>query len=449
MPVLAVIGAQWGDEGKGKVVHSLLSEKDYTAVLKGSGGHNCGHTMIHNGNKIVTHAIPAGVLYGITSIIGSGCVVSPKLLQQEIEELEYYGIEVRKYLKISNTAHVITEKHLEEDAGKLTHQLNTDYSLVDFNRAGVPLLELVTKPDFHTASAAKAFCQELQRIVRSLDLSDADMEKGQMRCEANISIAKPKTKNQKPKLGTKVEVKNINSFRAVEKAILYEQERQIDLLEENGTVSAETRTWDANNNKTVVMRSKETSADYRYFPEPDLPAVKIDNTVNDLARLPDHRRQSLVKIGLTPLMAKTLVDKGLDETVLVLNDRDPEITLVAANLLISFPELKKLSAEVQISLISEKNKAGWTKKALEEIIKQLLTGKELSAIVDEHSTDDDLTGIIRTVIEDNPAALKDYQSGKEASFNYLVGQIMARTKGRANIDTVRSTLQEQLKESSV
>lgn len=169
-------------------------------------------------------------------------------------------------LTIDNNDIKIKEIHLEEDTGRLVHDKNS--SLVDFNRAGIPLMELVTEPNIYSASEARKFCEELRLILRYLGVSDADMEKGEMRCEANISLG---TKN---KMGTKVEIKNLNSFKAVERAIDYEIKRQAELLEGKEKIIHETRGWNENKQKTFSQRTKETSDDYRYFPEPDLPPLK-------------------------------------------------------------------------------------------------------------------------------------------------------------------------------
>ncbi len=174
------------------------------------------------------------------------------------------------YLKINNKKIHIREIHLEEDTGKLIHPRGADYSLVDFNRAGIPLMELVTKPDIHSAKKARKFAEELRLILRYLDVSKADMEKGQLRCEVNISLSK-----YPEKLGTKVEIKNLNSFRAVEKGIDYEIKRQTKLLESNKKIIQETRGWDDIKGITVSQRGKEEAHDYRYFPEPDLPGLRL------------------------------------------------------------------------------------------------------------------------------------------------------------------------------
>ena len=195
----------------------------------------------------------------------------------------------------------VTRIHLEEDTGKLVHPKGANYSLVDFNRAGVPLMELVTEPDIETAEEARVFCQKLQQICRYLKISDADMEKGHMRCEVNLSLYK---KGEEKLSGTKVEVKNINSFKFVEKAIAYEIERQTEVLEKGEKIVQETRGWDANRNVTVSQRKKESAHDYRYFPEPDIPPFQftpeyVEEMKRKLPELPDQKvKRFKVEYGL-------------------------------------------------------------------------------------------------------------------------------------------------------
>ncbi|MCR4277912.1 MAG: Asp-tRNA(Asn)/Glu-tRNA(Gln) amidotransferase subunit GatB [Candidatus Berkelbacteria bacterium] len=360
-------------------------------------------------------------------------------------------------IEIDGVKHQIQRIHLEEDAGKSVHQADQSASRVNFNRAGVPLMEMVTEPDFHSAEDAKRFCQEIQRIVRALGISDADMEKGQMRCEANISIApsnwqlatSKETEGQKPearsqKLGTKVEVKNINSFRAVEKAITYEYERQTELLDKGESVIHETRTWDSIASKTVSMRSKETSADYRYFPEPDLPIVEIEVGAVKSAQLPEDRRRALESIGTPAAIAQSLVDKQLDSRVLVINNREPELTKEAAHLMLESTAFASLNLEDQTKLLSAKKSGGWTKDTLTVAMKEIGNGKTAEEVIATYSEKFVLEPIIVEVITANQAAVNDYTSGKENALHFLVGQVMAKTKGKANINEVRTELKDIL-----
>lgn len=344
-------------------------------------------------------------------------------------------------LVIDGVKHKIQRIHLEEDAGKSVHQAGLPWSLVNYNRAGVPLMEMVTEPDFHSAAEAKRFCQEIQRIVRTLGISDADMEKGQMRCEANISVSKT------AKLGEKVEVKNINSFRGVERAISYEYERQSGLLGRGEPVAHETRTWDTAANKTTAMRAKETSADYRYFPEPDLPIAAIETEAVKSKQLPEDRRLALERISIPSPIAQALVDKRFDERVLVLNDRKPYLTKEAAHLMLESTTFATLSAADQVAVLDMKKKSGWTKSTLAEVIGQISSGQSAEAVIAAYSETLLLAPIITEVIAANQSAVSDYRAGKENAFHFLLGQVMARTKGKANIGKARTALQEYFRTS--
>lgn len=340
-------------------------------------------------------------------------------------------------LTIDGQSYGIERAHLEEDAGKLTHPAGSDYSLVDYNRAGVPLLEIVTKPVFTTAESAKQFAQELQRILRRLKLSNADMEKGEMRCEANISVS------QTNDLGTKVEVKNINSFRAVEKAINYERERQIKLLEGGEEVEAETRTWQDADSSTRLMRRKETSADYRYFPEPDLPLVKLEVSERQEHRLPEHERQDLIALGVDSVTAKTLVDRGIAEPILALGDAAQQF----AKIYLAYPKALELKPEFYQKLVAVKQARRPTKDQLVNIIdKSVETKTDPSRVATEILGDGgDLEPLVKQVLADQLQAVADYKKGKEASLHFLVGKVMAASQGKASIQQVRSLVTELLK----
>jgi aspartyl-tRNA(Asn)/glutamyl-tRNA(Gln) amidotransferase subunit B len=358
-------------------------------------------------------------------------------------------------LSIDGHSHRIKRIHLEEDAGKLTH-ISGRHSLVDYNRAGVPLVEIVTEPDFTDAAAAKHFCQELQRVMRHLKLSQADMEKGLMRCEANISIRRQESEGKSQELGTKVEVKNINSFRAVEKAIEFEFARQVKALEAGEAVAHQTRTWDEGSAETKVMRVKETGADYRYFPEPDLPSVNVGKALSERASvlLPDEQRQRLRKLGLPEAAAKIIVDRhefeSLTETYKLASSRfrsDAQVrryVLADATLRLGMPSFSRLTANDRLDLLQESASMGWAKSVIEEMIRQALeTGRPVLDFAAQ--ANDDEHGAAQMVIEENPTMVEDYRSGKEAALNALVGQVMAKTKGRVNAQKARETLRELLR----
>lgn len=358
-------------------------------------------------------------------------------------------------LTIDGHDHRIERIHLEEDAGKLIHASDKTHSLVNYNRAGVPLMELVTHPDFYSGETAKKFCKELQSILRKLDISTADMEKGLMRCEANISVSKT------DELGTKVEVKNINSFKAVEKAIKYEYDRQTKVLdgvlENSGKLltqaseplitqageylTQETRTWDADNNKTVVMRSKETSSDYRYFPEPDLPYVATILTEGEEHKLPDEMRKELAELGLSEDLARTVVSKGYFENITGLTNKNyaPQVS----KLIIQLPEFSKLSSEEMIEFAGVAS--NYITKTQKEILAEVSGGKRLADVLVEYQQEIDLTPISKEVISENTDLAEKYKAGNENVLNALVGQVMKKTQGKANVVKVRTELEKQLK----
>lgn len=337
---------------------------------------------------------------------------------------------------IDGVEHRLHHAHLEEDAGKLQHAADKSQTLVNYNRAGVPLLEIVTEPDFHTAEAAKRFCQELQRIMRTLQISSADMEKGRMRCEANISVS------QTDKLGTKVEVKNINSFRAVEKAIQYEFDRQTKALEAGGTIVAETRTWNDTENRTISMRSKETSADYRYFPEPDLPVVLIEERTEASQVLPDQQRRELEAIGVNKDQLQAVIDKGYYPLIKEVHAIEPELAVEAAKALLSFGQ--PTNRDPLIEFIKLKKQNGWTNDTARAVLAEAQKTGSITDAAAKFSNKADLSGLLGEVLVENPKPVADYKAGKEAAFQFLVGQVMAKTKGRANIQQVRDELKKAL-----
>ncbi|MCX6762279.1 MAG: Asp-tRNA(Asn)/Glu-tRNA(Gln) amidotransferase subunit GatB, partial [Candidatus Moranbacteria bacterium] len=275
-------------------------------------------------------ALPAANEKAIEYVVKAGLALGSEIAEvSKFDRKNYFypdlpkGYQISQYdqplclggfLKIGEKKIGITRIHLEEDTGKLIHQKGNDFSLVDFNRSGVPLMELVTEPDIESAQEAKKFCEQLQLILRYIGISDADMEKGQMRCEANISIS------ANEKLGTKVEVKNLNSFKVVEKAIEYEIKRQAELLDEGKEIAQETRGWDESKMITFSQREKESAHDYRYFPEPDLPPLEIGGEFVEKirAKLPELPAQKIKRFqkeyNISDYDAGVLVrDKKLSE----------------------------------------------------------------------------------------------------------------------------------------
>lgn len=346
----------------------------------------------------------------------------------------------RAALTINGQSYAIERIHLEEDAGKLMHEAGTSESLVDFNRAGVPLMELVTEPVFHTPEEAKLFCQELQRIVRSLGISSADMEKGQMRCEANISVS------QDEALGTKVEVKNINSFRAVEKAIRYEFDRQVAALEGGEALVQETRTWNDPQGKTISMRGKEGMADYRYFPEPDLPTVSLADLVAEATDhvLPDQQRTQLADIGVPKEMIQPLLDDGLYDRLQSWGTTTGAMVAAVARVWVDLPVTRAFDDQTLAAFINLTIQNGWTKETQIKVAELVHGGMVIEEAARQFSQVEGLADIVNAVIQENAAVVESYRAGKEQAFNFLVGQVMAKAQGRANINTVREELQKAL-----
>ncbi len=388
----------------------------------------------------------------------------------------------------------ITRIHLEEDTGRLIHFGHVGHSLVDFNRAGVPLMELVTEPDFNSGEEASAFAEELQLILRYLGVSDADMEKGQLRVEANLSLRPLGSKG----FGTKVEIKNLNSFKAARNAIDYEIKRQTELLKQGKKIIQETRGWDEPKGETVLQRIKEESHDYRYFPEPDLPPLKIDfGMVKEfeagLPELPsDKRKRFKSQYGLADnqinimvnnkklagffenvvsefmnwekigLDKDSLLTKGLDvKPHLVKNEKQTLINLAANYLLSDFLGfLNEASAEVDDIKISAEDFAEWvglihrgviTSRAGKEVLKEMwATGQDPSLIIGEKDLTQvqdvgELEKIASKIINENQTAVLDYKQGKVASLQFLIGAVMRETHGRINPETIFDILKKLLK----
>ncbi len=323
----------------------------------------------------------------------------------------------------------ITRVHMEEDTGKLTHSRldGKDVSLIDFNRSGVPLVEIVTEPDIRSGEEAKEFLTRLQRIIRYLNVSDADMEKGHMRLEPNISLRKP-GETKLPKY--KVEVKNINSFKFVDKAIKYEQKRHEQLLEEGETPTQETRGWNEFKNKTVSQRSKEEAHDYRYFPEPDIPPIEftdsqIEILQTQIPELPDERRKRL---------AKDYGIKNLDAEILTREKAQ-------ADYFEDMVEIGKRhgikATKIASYLINKKVDVKDTPPA--SVIKQIVEEENIETIDDSK-----LEQAISEVFEQNIQAVKDYKSGKNQVIGFLIGMVKRALPEAKDNDQIRKKLTEML-----
>lgn len=358
----------------------------------------------------------------------------------------------------------LTRVHLEEDTARSQHDKGEE-SLVDFNRAGVPLMELVTEPVIHDAETAGKFARELQLLLRTLGISDANMERGEMRVEANISVSKT------DEFGTKVEVKNLNSFRAVESAINYEINRQIELLEKGEEVAQETRGWDENKDKTFSQRSKETAKDYRYFPDPDIPKIQVatHETFNEsllseiMPILPNKKRELYGNLGLNESTTEVLISSvELDNffSKVITEETKPEFAKLAANYLTSDITALVGSGDYDLSdfkpdhfaelinlVIESKIGSRVAKDILPELFSssdgpnKIATDRNLLQVSDEGS----LLKVVSEVIAENESVVEDYKSGKEASIQFLLGQCMKKTKGAANPKSLMNLLIEALK----
>ncbi len=386
----------------------------------------------------------------------------------EFDRKSYFYPDIPKGYQISQYEHplvaggklngvAITRVHLEEDTARSSHA--KDASLVDFNRAGVPLMELVTEPVIHDAKTAGEFARELQLLLRSLGVSDANLEKGEMRIEANISVSKTE------EYGTKVEVKNLNSFRSVERAIEYEISRQSKLIESGGAVQQETRGWNEEKQETFHQRFKEGSADYRYFPEPDLPKLvisEIPEFAHDVLRasmpeLPWEKRERLIAEGINVEAANILVsdaDYGAlyDEEIAGITDTKARIA--AVNILMSdvrgknpdgdmLTRLRGAFTPVMTQFVEGKLSSTNAKAAITDVMAGKSVEEALAGKV-QVSDEGALLEAVRKVIEEQPAAVAEYQGGKENALQFLVGQGMKATKGAGNPGVLRELFAKEL-----
>lgn len=393
----------------------------------------------------------------------------------EFDRKNYFYPDIPKAYQISQYAYPfltggklesveLTRVHLEEDTARSQHDKGSD-SLVDFNRAGVPLMELVTEPVIHDSQTAGNFARELQLLLRTLKISTANMEKGEMRVEANISVSKT------AEFGTKVEVKNINSFKAVESAIEYEISRQIKVLESGGQVTQETRGWDENKSKTFSQRSKETAKDYRYFPDPDITKIVVsqvpafDSTRLDeiMPDLPSSKRVYYSNLGLTSdTIEVILADATLDIYLKKVSEtakNNPSLIKLAANYLTSdivsiLNNSSHKLEDLQVTHFNELLQLVLDDKIGSRVAKDLLpelfgstrtpeaiaTEKNLLQVSDAAT----LGPIIEQVVTDNPEVVQQYLSGKEASLQFLVGQGMKLSKGAANPQMLRDEIVKKL-----
>ncbi len=450
--------------------------------------------------------LPVLNFQAIKNVIRMGVAVDGKIADfTEWDRKNYFYPDIPKGYQISQYKFPLVEGgslagveieriHLEEDTAQSTHDAH-EKSLVNFNRSGVPLMELVTKPVIHDAETAVRFAKELQLLLRYLGAGEANMEKGEMRVEANISVASP-TDTANKKFGTKTEVKNLNSFRSVEKAIAYEIERQSSLLEQGGVVKQETRGWDDSKQETYSQRSKESSHDYRYFPDPDIPKLKIseipefavESIKKELPELPWIKRERLIsKYGLTEKEVAVFIDSNLigsyfEKVISDFKDDAKKVKLAVNYILTDYLGLlKKHSVEIDVSdgkqTAETKSEAKESRlgpipaKLFAEII-DLITSQTISSrgakdlitllveggasatssaqeLADKHgliqkSDTVTLEPIIKDIIANNKKVVDEYKAGKQASLQFLIGQAMKITKGSANPEAIKKMFETSL-----
>ena len=371
----------------------------------------------------------------------------------------------------------LTRIHIEEDTARSSHE-GEESSLVDFNRAGVPLMELVTEPVMHTAEEAVNFAKELQLLLRYLGVSGANMEKGEMRVEANISVSKQSFETsttvklgEAVSLGTKVEVKNINSFRAVGKTIEFEFKRQTELLEKGEKVAQETRGWDENTGKTFSQRLKESAHDYRYFPDPDLPKLLISEIEEfspevlkkSLVELPWEKRERFSKLGLKPEDIETYitqpeVGKFFDAVAKLVGEENIPLAsnYITSDLLGLSKSSEnfvsgKVTTENFADLILMVSKGELSSRGAKDILKVMFlaggTPEDIAKEKDlmQKNDTEELKKVIEKIIGSNPKVVEEYKAGKESVLQFLIGQGMKETKGSANPEILKAVTLELLK----
>lgn len=367
----------------------------------------------------------------------------------------------------------LVRAHLEEDAGKSTHQAGQDYSLVDLNRAGTPLLEIVSEPEMHSSAEAKAYAQELYLLMRYADVSDCNLYYGNMRFDVNVSVSTT------GELGTRTETKNLNSFRAVEKAVDYEISRQIEVLEKGQKVVQETRGWDDAKQKTFSQRTKEEAEDYRYMPDPDLPPVVLDKAYIDkikkeMPRLPDEWRDLLKRAGIEGIQAETLLEAQIEFDSPFLgsvagNGNDHDRAKAWANWIINIEipmrrqHIEERGEDMNIqdwvrgdafdyayrTIKAGSMNSNQATALIQELLKLNDIPKDIDKFAEEKgllqvSDEGAIAKIVEKVIADNPQAADDVKGGEMKAIGFLVGQVMKASKGQANPQLAQKLIKKQL-----
>lgn len=419
----------------------------------------------------------------------------------EFDRKNYFYPDLPKGYQISQYAHPlvsggslagvqITRIHLEEDTASSIHDDETGATVIDFNRAGVPLMELVTEPEIKSAEQAGNFARELQLLLRHLGVSEANMEKGEMRVEANVSVSqKSKVKNQK--LGTKVEIKNLNSFRIMERAVAYEIKRQQGLLERGEMVAQETRGWDEDTGKTFPQRTKEGSADYRYFPDPDLSSLKLSQVLDfnegvlgrEVPELPWKRRERYASLGIKADDAELYIrDERLGKFFESVTESYLPVSrevLLASNyiandlvsIISSFAKATKDRRDMQERDSQQQPEIPISIQNFKKIIEMIASNKISSrsakdllylSVHDKRDPEiiaqdmgifqidntDRLNELIVNAIDMNPKVVADYKAGKESALEYLVGQCMKSLRGAADASVLRKLIRDKIVKSS-
>jgi aspartyl-tRNA(Asn)/glutamyl-tRNA(Gln) amidotransferase subunit B len=353
----------------------------------------------------------------------------------------------------------INRVHLEEDAGKNTHPTGTDYSLVDLNRAGTPLIEIVSKPDINSPAEAKAYARELWLIMKYADVTDGDLYHGHVRFDVNISVSK--TPGQ---FGKRAEIKNLNSFKSVENSVEYEINRQIERLEKGEKVEQETRGWDEAKQKTTSQRSKEEAHDYRYMPEPDIPPIElydehIEKIRSSLNELPATIRKQLYVLKVD----KTVIEGTLDNSVLVprileaIKKTNPENARHVLFQMMEFGKSLILSVDEQIEIADMVNTKLLSSSAAKDVLMERLKPENIKLNQPERpkqiaerlkllqlSDEGEIEQIVTEVIAENPKAAEDVKKGEMKVIGFLVGQVMAKSKGQANPGLAQEIIKKQL-----
>lgn len=433
--------------------------------------HVCPVCLAHPGT------LPVINLEAVRHVLRVGLALGGRLADfTEFDRKSYFYPDIPKGYQISQYAYplvsggslagvAVTRIHLEEDTARSIHAASK--SLVDFNRAGVPLMELVTEPVIHSPEAAGTFARELQLLLRTLGASEANLEKGEMRIEANISVSA-----DDKVLGTKVEVKNLNSFRSVERAIAFEVERQKELLSRGGVVTQETRGWDEGGQKTFAQRLKEGSADYRYFPEPDLPKLRVsevpsfatDVLQKSLPELPWDRRARYVRYGVSEEAAVFLTSEPLRgvffDAVCGGNESDRDFVQLAANYIVSDlagwyakhggTEYALVDPAAFVRLLRMAKEGLLSSRGVKEVLavmaerggdpETISKEKGLLQVSDESA----LAAVVAAVLAAHSSVVEEYRSGKGAALQFLVGQAMRESRGAGNPAVLRALLEKAM-----